>query len=284
MKDSTIHLFKMMACALFVGIFCFAAYKTANTLLTAKQEQDAFDRLGALVSEQENSAGGILPLAEEIPSTEEKSNPKNEESDIDEDSPIPLKKYIPLYELNIDFYGWLAIAGTEINYPVMFTPWESEYYLRRDFYGDYSQSGTPFIDGDCPADGSYLLVYGHHMKNKTMFGALPDYADQSFYEEHRIILFDTLYEQREYEVVAAFYSRLYEQNEAGVFRYYAYKDLSDPQVFEDYMSQVNAAAIYDTGVHAEYGDQILVLSTCNYHTSDGRFVVVARRVEQEALR
>ena len=114
-----------------------------------------------------------------------------------------------------------------------------------------------------------------------MFGSLPDYANSSYWQEHPVIHFDTLYEQREYEVVAAFYSRLYGLSETDVFRYYDYKDLSDPLIFEEYMLQVKDAAIYDTGISAEYGDQILVLSTCNYHTDNGRFVVVARRSIQE---
>lgn len=111
-----------------------------------------------------------------------------------------------------------------------------------------------------------------------MFGQLPRYANKDFWEDHPVIRFDTLYEQREYIVIAAFLSRIYDKEERGVFRYYEYFDLSDEAVFSEYVQQVKAAALYDTGIDAEYGDELLVLSTCNYHTADGRFVVVAKRV------
>ena len=277
MKDQIGHALKIVMVILFTGMFCFSAYKAVTTILISMQEKKTFDDLVAIVSEHKDTLaleGSDVSKKAHIGST---SSTEEQNSLLD----IPLPQYEPLYELNNDFYGWITIEGTSINYPVMYTPMEPEYYLRRDFYGEYSQSGTPFIDGACPVDGSYLLIYGHHMKNKTMFGSLTDYANSSYWQEHPVIHFDTLYEQREYEVVAAFYSRLYGLSETDVFRYYDYKDLSDPLIFEEYMLQVKDAAIYDTGISAEYGDQILVLSTCNYHTDNGRFVVVARRSIQE---
>ena len=78
--------------------------------------------------------------------------------------------------------------------------------------------------------------------------------------------------------MAAFLSRIYDKNEQGVFRYYEYFDLSDEDVFNEYVQQVRAAALYDTGIDAVFGAELLVLSTCNYHTANGRFVVVAKRV------
>ncbi len=143
---------------------------------------------------------------------------------------VILPQYLPLYERNPDFFGWLSIEGIDIDYPVMYTPDDSEHYLRRAFDGSYSGSGVPFVDGNCPADGSYYLIYGHHMNNGTMFGQLPEYQDEEFCKEHPVICFDTLYEKREYVVMAAFFSRIYGKDEQGVFRYYEYFDLSDPAV------------------------------------------------------
>lgn len=114
------------------------------------------------------------------------------------------------------------------------------------------------------------------MKDDTMFGTLVDYGTETFREEHSIIRFDTLYELREYEVVAAFY---YDMNNDD-FPYYRYTDLSDEAVFDEYMEGLARYNIYAGGIDAAYGDQLLTLSTCNYHTSDGRFVVVARRVTE----
>ena len=110
-----------------------------------------------------------------------------------------------------------------------------------------------------------------------MFAALLDYQEEDFAREHGTVRFDTLEEEGEYQVVAAFYSQAYDSQEEGAFRYYQYTDLSDPQVFEEYVRQAKAASLYDTGVTPQPGDQLLTLSTCSYHTGDGRFVVVCCR-------
>lgn len=270
--------------------FCYSAYKLANGLVTAKTERDAFRELSENVSKSTPTI--------ETPSVQNDVTAKNGDTTSSEDKTVdnssaastdsprertPLQQYLPLFEMNPDFFGWLSIEGTDIDFPVMYTPDRPEYYLERAFDGSFSYSGVPFIDERCSADGNYYLIYGHHMRNKTMFGQIPKYADQSFYEEHPLIRFDTLYEQREYRVVAAFYSRVYGKDETGVFRYYDYYDLSDEEVFDEYMNEVKAAAIYDTGVEVSYGDELLVLSTCNYHTDNGRFVVVAKREKEEVL-
>ena len=191
-----------------------------------------------------------------------------------------LRKYDELYNKNPDFFGWLKIEGTKIDYPVMYKPEDPEYYLHRDFYGKYSDSGMLFIDGKCPRVSNYYLIYGHHMNNGTMFGELPKYAKVDFYQDHKIIFFDTRYENRDYEVVAAFYGKIYpKEEEKDHFCYYNVKELSSEKEFTDYVKNVKANAIYETGITPKFGDELITLSTCNYHTEDGRFVVVARRIK-----
>lgn len=196
------------------------------------------------------------------------------------ETPAMLPGYAALYAENPDLFGWVQIPDTELSYPVMYTSDDPEYYLRRAFDGSESVSGVPFLDGDCPEDGGNYLIYGHHMSGGTMFALLPSYAKQDFYEEHPVIRFDTLFERGKYEVMAAFYSQAYGTDEQDVFRYYQYTDLRCPERFQEYVEQVTAAALYDTGITAEYGDQLLTLSTCSYHTDNGRFVVVARKEAQ----
>ena len=275
MKKNILKYWKSVIYLLVVSAFCFSAYKVISLTLKAKGEQDTFSKLAAIVFENE-SANGSGKSARDNKHAGNSNETGAFEKVIKTKDILP--QYKLLYEQNKDFYGWISIENTPINYPVMYTPQESEYYLRRDFYKNDSQSGTPFLDGECQSDGSYLLIYGHNMKNNTMFGSLTDYADMSFCKEHSVICFDTCYEQRVYEVFATFYSQLDKSDEKEVFRYYDYKDLSDSDVFEEYIAQVKAYAIYDTGVNIEFGDQILVLSTCSYHRADGRFVVVAKRV------
>lgn len=83
-------------------------------------------------------------------------------------------------EQNPDFFGWISIEGTELNYPVMHTPKDEEYYLRRDFNGEDSQSGVPFLSASCYEGCGNYLIYGHNMKNGSMFATLLAYADRDF--------------------------------------------------------------------------------------------------------
>lgn len=244
----------------------FSLYMIASTLIIGKQEQNAFDELTAIV-EQEKEKTDFSESEQQVPEQE-----KTESTE-----PTVLPEYAELYEKNGDFFGWIKIDNTPINYPVMHTPEDPQYYLRRAFDKSSSQSGTVFMDGACFEGCGNYIIYGHHMKNETMFGTLPNYAEKDYWEEHRIINFDTVYEHGEYEVIAAFFGVVLAENEPG-FRYYRYKDLTDPEIFEEYMDQLKTVAVYDTGITAEYGDELITLSTCSYHTTDGRFVVVAKKI------
>lgn len=188
----------------------------------------------------------------------------------------PLPAYEPLHEKNQDYWGWLRVEGTSIDYPVMYTPEDPERYLHRDFDGNDSPWGVPFLDGACTEEGGNSIIYGHHMKDGSLFGALPAYAEQDYWKAHSTIALSTASGKHTYTVLAAFYAKAYDQADTGVFRYYQYTDLSDPETFDEFLDQVGEAALYETGVTAEYGDRLLTLSTCSYHTRDGRFVVVAR--------
>ena len=190
--------------------------------------------------------------------------------------------YDGLWQENHDLAGWLSIEGLGLELPVMYTPEDTEYYLHRAFDETYAYSGSLFLGEGWTPEGGYAIIYGHNMKNETMFGHLHWYQEQAFAQEYPTIRFDTLTEEREYTVLAAFYSQSYTAGDIDVFRYYQYTDLSDPEVFSEYVNQVRAAALYDTGVEVQYGDRLLALSTCSYHRKNGRFVVVAvQRTESE---
>ena len=161
----------------------------------------------------------------------------------------------------------------------MYTPDRPEYYLRRAFDGSYAISGTPFLEENCFPGCGNTILYGHNMKDGSMFASVLSYADQAFWEEHPVIQFDTLEEEGSYEVLAAFYAQASTQRTQGTFPYYEYCDLREQERFEEYLSLVEESALYDTGVPAQYGDELLTLSTCSYHVTNGRFVVVARRIE-----
>lgn len=253
MKNRTL----IVICVLSGLLFAFCCYTVGSILITDVKEKSAFDNLVKTVEQADSGTATIQKGTEPSDKT-------------------CLPEYAELYKQNSDFFGWLSVEGTSINYPVMQTPQNPQYYLRRAFDKSSSTGGTPFLDGECTQDGGIYIIYGHHMSNGTMFASLPDYADQEYWEQHKTVRFDTLYEHGEYEVIAAFFSRIYTPEQKG-FRYYEYTDLSSKVMFDAYMEQVMDSALYDTSMTAEYGDTLLVLSTCNYHTEDGRFVVVARK-------
>ena len=192
------------------------------------------------------------------------------------------RDYQPLVHENSNLAAWLIIEGIDVDYPVLYTPDNPEYYLRRAFDGSYALSGSLFIGANSAPDGSNIIIYGHNMNDGSMFGKLNSYADEDYAKEHQEIIYDLIqpdgsYERLTFEVMAAFYSRIYSVDEENVFRYYYATDLSAPEEFQSYVEQTMADSLYDLGVTAEYGDRLLTLSTCSYHTEDGRFVVVARQ-------
>lgn len=188
---------------------------------------------------------------------------------------VMLTQYAQLYQQNPDFWGWISIADTKINYPVMHTPEDPEKYLYLDFSGNYSFPGTPFLDAQCGEDSDNLILYSHNMNNGTMFHDLLKYESSTFWKSHPVVCLDSLYETREYEVIAAFYDRIYQQNETA-FRFYQLIDAQNEEEFDQFVANLKKKSLYDTGVTAEYGDQLLTLVTCSAHMDNGRFVLVVR--------
>ena len=190
-------------------------------------------------------------------------------SEIDEFPDHPFKVL-----MDEDMVGWISIDGTTINYPVMQTKDNPNYYLKRNFEKEYSDLGTPYIQEDCDLLSSdNLIIYGHHISGNRMFGALEDYKSKSFYEEHKTIHFDTLTQQGEYEIVAVFKTVAYSSEG---FRYYDFVHAESEEEFNAYVETCRELALYDTGVTAEYGDKLITLSTCEYSAANGRLVVVAK--------
>ncbi len=209
----------------------------------------------------------------------EASEPAEELPTKPEDPPPPLlEKYAALYEENHDLAGWLSIEGMVIDYPVMQCE-DDEYYLHHDFYGNDSKYGCLYVRGvaDVDTPGTNFIIYGHNMKDGSMFGDLDLYRRESFYREHPTISFDTLYEERTYEIIAVFRSQVYHSGE-DAFKYYQFYEAQTQEEFAYFYENIKELALYDTGVTAEFGDTFLTLSTCAYHVEDGRFVVVAKAV------
>ena len=196
-----------------------------------------------------------------------------------EGEPPPiLDEYLTLFNRNKRLIGWIKIEDTNIDFPVMQTV-NNEYYLDRNFYQEYDRNGSIFMDYQCSVfpRSANLIVYGHRMKSGAMFGNLLKYEKEDFFKEHPRILFDTIYEKGVYQVMYAFRSRVYNEDEI-VFKYYQFIDVNSAEEFDSNMREMAAMSYYDTGVTAAYGDEILTLSTCDEADQIMRFVVVAKRV------
>ena len=191
-----------------------------------------------------------------------------------------LPQYRALYEENPDLVGWLRIDGTDIDLPVVQTPGDNEYYLRRGFDRFYAMGGTLFLDERCslspdaPADN--WLIYGHNMRDGSMFGQLVYYRDEDFYKAHPTFTFDTLYEHATWQVVAALDTALGADEQP----YYTFFDAANKLDWQRRVEAITALALYDTGVTPEYGTQLLTLSTCGdtRPDTDTRFAILAMRV------
>lgn len=208
--------------------------------------------------------------------------------DIPNDKVTPVKtermlQVAKLQEENSEVVGWLEIEGTNISYPVCQAD-NNDYYLTHSYKKEKVTGGSPFLDKeyDFTLPSSNLLIYGHRNTKGLVFEDLIKYQDENFYKDHKTIRFTTTTEDTTYEIMAAFNSRVYYQDEENVFRYYYFINAKNKSEYDDFVENCKKSSLYHTGVTAEYGEQLLTLSTCEYSQKDGRFAVVAKKIQQIA--
>ncbi len=191
--------------------------------------------------------------------------------------PVIMPQYKELHDKNPDMVGWLTIPDTKIDYPVMYKEDDNDYYLSHNFDGEDDVTGLLVLDKRCDPEGNGIncLIHGHNMKSGAMFGSLKKYADAEYCKEHPSIIFNTLYEERTYDIIAVFRSRVYDENTTD-FEFYDYIQIDDEAAFDEYVSGACEQSIYDTGFEAVWGDKLITLSTCEYTRANGRLVIVGR--------
>lgn len=199
---------------------------------------------------------------------------------------IVQEQFKDIYLENEDFVGWIYNKGTKIDYPVTYTPDDGQYYLRRDFDGNYNIGGTIFLDENCdylkPSDN--MILYGHRMNDGSKFQSIVGYDSEEYYKKHKYIRFNTLTGNYTYEVFAAFktsapYSKdAYKPDYTG-FNIYKEIYFTDKEHFNDFIQQCKDHTPYKT-TDVIFGDELLTLSTCSYHLWNGRYVVVAKKVKE----
>lgn len=259
----------------FIGVFVISAGWLAAYFIDGWMQQNRFNALAEMKDAvTPRPAVGVVDDQEEAPTEPqlvEVTDPKTGES------VWLLPDFAELYLQNPHLVGWMAIPGTVIDYPVMQSPEDPDYYLSRNFDKKNSKRGClytwPASDVAAPSDN--ITVFGHHMRDGSMFGQLSKYRDAKFRAEHPYIFFDSLQKLRTYEVMAVF---LTTASVGEGFSYHEYIDFADEKEFDRFISRVRKLQLYDSGVTAEYGDKFICLSTCEYSQVNGRLVVVAKQV------
>ena len=254
----------MKKAILFLGIVCLlvfvlAGYKITSELRTQKEEISAFNELAELIAESTNTQ------AQTEPSTEPKNN------DIPNDTEptliISTRNLTPLFEQNSDCIGWVYIEGTAVDYPVMHTPDEPQRYLRKNFDKEYSTAGVPFLKGICTLNCDHLILYGHNMKNGTMFSDVTQYRSKDYCTEHPFIEFETAQGLKRYAVFAVVQVK---KNDG----WYAFHIATDKSEYDSKIAEIKRRSLFDTDVTPIYGQQLITLSTCYGATQSDRIIVV----------
>lgn len=267
---------KFLFCLLFVVLlatFLISGSIIARYIIDSMQQKKEYDELAAMVAHsrenilQETEPENTIPVPDQ---TELPTAP------LEPTIPVILPEYLSAYEDNPDLVGWMIIDGTPINYPVMQSPDRTDYYLKRNFNGDYSEHGCLYVRESCDvfAPSDNLTIYGHHMKDGSMFAGLDNFRSRSFWETHPTIHFDTLYERHTYTVFAVFATTA---SVGEGFSYHLFEDAADQAEFDEFVATCKALSDYDTGITPQYGDKMICLSTCEYSQVNGRLVVVAVR-------
>lgn len=224
MRKISIILSLLLSAALAVAVF-----KIVQTINIQQKEKEDFQIIAELVE--------TPTIPDETVSTTETDEKKTETN--------PTRNIAPVLKQNTDCIGWIFIDGTNINYPVMHTPDNPQKYLRLSFEKKYSQSGVPFLDGRCNLQDGNLIIYGHNMKNGTMFSDLKKYLDTAYREAHKMIEFQTA---------------------DGVFLFEV-TDVIRTNISDERYNQINST-----------DGRILALSTCYGSVKSDRLLIIAKEV------
>ena len=247
-----------MSCLAYFGIYYYDSYKAQqlSAQLTEKKNDAAVNRMyGQTQTVQENADGQQITLT-------------------------VLDEYKSLYNQNKNLIGWLEIADTNIDYPVMQTA-DNEYYLDHNINQEEDKNGTLFLDSACDVvkPSTNFIIYGHNMKSSAMFGSLKKYLDEEYWQSHKTIQFDTIYEKGTYIVTAVCLGKV-EYQDDDVFRYYDFLNAESKKEFNVFKKNVEKSAVLADKEPIKYGDKLLTLSTCNQYVENGRLYIVAKKIEQ----
>ena len=248
-----IGVFSVVIIACLVSIF--------SQVYTEYKENESFEKLAEIVTEDTTDT-----TIEAIVRKPNLLNISDSDDEFQTEQPVYYTTYYQPHSVS----NLLSIAGTNINYPVMHTPSNPQKYLNKNFYGEYSYSGTPFLDSRCSADSTNLIIYGHHMNNGTMFADLCNYTDYSYFTEHPTVVLETKDGAFAYSVFSVMKVKFDDD-------WYRFTTVGTEKSYNSRIEYAKEKSIYDTGITPVYGQQILTLSTCYGYNQDDRILVLAVR-------
>lgn len=260
----------ILALVFFLLVFGISAFQVGTYYLEAHEQAERFDSLAQIKENAKKPEKDTNVSKETVPEATFSA------ADIRDENGM-LVEYGEVYAMNNDLVGWIRMDGTKIDYPVMQTPDRRDFYLDRDFDKNHSARGCIYIREECdinePSDN--ITIYGHNMRDGSMFAALNDYVYKDAWDNNPLIFFDTLYEYRVYKIFAVFKTSA---NLGAGFTYHQMVDAENEEDFNNFIATCKNLSFYDTGITPEYGDKVICLSTCEYTLDNGRLVVAAVRI------
>ncbi len=230
-------------------VFVFSAFMLIKGIVVGEKEQNEFEELSVLI--------------ETVPEKPEVEGPKEEGEK--ETQKKPQKRNLSaVMKQNEDCIGWIYVEGSIINYPVMYTKTVPQKYLHLNFSGKKSKAGTPFLDYRCEGDVTNKILYGHNMKNGTMFHQLKRYRTKSYYNSHPYIEYETKEGLEKYKIFAV-------ANVVSNDRWYSFVNAKDEKQYNEFIKNLKSKDLYETGITPKYPEKLITLSTCS---GENRLIVV----------
>ena len=250
----------------------------------AKVTNDYRD-LAQQIQQAEASHAATKP-SEDVKEPDQVTNPGEEDSSNPvATEPVPetiLPKYQALVDENPEFFGWLRLDGTILDYPVMRSFDDNDEYLYSNFDGDYCYSGVPFADFRNTRDSDNILIYGHNIRDGSMFHSLVNYGDLkgnlNYYKKHPVVEFNTPEGDQKYKIISVFKTNvLYDH---GYFFNYMQGSFHSDAEFMNFVYNCRVRSLINCPVMVNEDDQLLTLSTCSYEFTNWRTVIVARKLRE----
>lgn len=253
----------LLLCFLFLGMTAYFGSRLYLEWGEYRAGEQVYEELLRHVQPETLPAG---EPAEETHAIQDKQPTAPAPMPLPRDTDFPVVDFDALLEINPDVVAWICIEGTNINYPVVQSG-DNSYYLHRLVNGTHNSAGSIFLDYRSEGDLSdrHSVIYGHHMKNGTMFQEITKYKEQSFYDAHPVCLIMTPEKNYTLELFAAYVTDLNSQ---------AWKlEFASDEEYGQWLADAVSKSTFTSTVEPTAQDRVVTLSTCTYEYNDARFVI-----------